>query len=107
MEYKIVVVGGWCGNLLYIVAEHVKERLLKAGFLFDLITKNVWENYSDPPECNLILQLMPAYTKEDTQSPIINIRKLLVDRDDPETMDKIFHQVQKDLNSSPAQDHDR
>lgn len=97
MKYQIVVVGGWCGNLLYIVAEHVKERLLNAGFLFDLKTKNIWENYSEPPACNLILQLMPAYTKEETESPIINIRRLLVDRDDPETMDKIFSQVQKDL----------
>jgi len=97
MKYQIIVVGGWCGNLLYIVAEHIKERLLKAGFLFELKTKNVWENYSQPPDCNLILQLMPAYTKEDTKSPIINIRKLLVERDDPETMEKIFSQVQKDL----------
>ncbi len=94
-----MVVGGWCGNLLFIVAEHIKERLQNAGFSFSLTTKNVWENYSVPPACDLILQLMPAYSKQDTDSPIINIRRLLVERDDPETMKLIFNQVKLDIGS--------
>ncbi len=97
MDYKIVVVGGWCGNLLFIVANHVEETLRKAGFSFDLTTKNVWENYTEPPKCDLILQLMPAYSNKDTDSPVINIRRLLVERDHPETIEKIMHQIKTDF----------
>lgn len=97
VDYQVVVIGGWCGNLLFIVADHLRELITNAGFSIDLKTRSVWENYTQPPKAQLLLQLMPAYSEEDVDCPIINIRRLLVDRDHKETLDKIFSQLQADF----------
>ena len=96
-DYQVVVIGGWCGNLLFIVADHLREIITGAGYPIDLKTHSVWENYSQPPPAQLILQLIPAYSEADVDCPIINIRRLLVDRDHEETLDKIFTQLQADF----------
>ena len=94
--YRISVIGGWCGNRLYMVAEHLAERLEKAGYNCQVKGHSVWDNYSHPPLSNLILQLLPAFTAAETGCPVINIKPLLLDLDHPETIEKIFAQVQSD-----------
>lgn len=95
--YRIVVVGGWCGNLLYIVSDHLRDVLISAGFSFRLTTHSIWNNFTQPPPCDLLLQLLPAFTEADVNCPVINIRRLLVERDHPETMENVLTQVRSDL----------
>jgi hypothetical protein len=95
--YRIVVVGGWCGNLLYIVADHLQDILTDAGFSFRLTTHSVWNSFTQPPPCDLVLQLLPAFTAEEINCPVINIRRLLVERNHPETLEKVFKQVRADF----------
>jgi len=95
--YRICVIGGWCGNRLYIVAEHVREVLAQAGLTCQVVTHSVWENYSQPPASQLILQLLPAYTPEEAGCPVINIRPLLADLDHPVTIQTILDHVRAAL----------
>jgi len=99
-RYRVCVVGGWCGNRMIMVADHLRERLSQAGYACTVTTHSVWENYSSPPEGDLILHLVPAYSQAETKSPLINIRPLLADLDHPATMQKILDQVQ--ANSRPV-----
>jgi len=95
--YRICVIGGWCGNRLYMVADHLAERLEKAGYPCQVKSHSVWENYSHPPASDLVLQLLPAFTPAETGCPVINIKPLLLDLDHPPTIEKIFAQIQADL----------
>jgi hypothetical protein len=80
------------------IADHLRELLREAGYThFLLTTHSVWENYSAPPPGNLVLQLLPAYTEKEAGCPLINIRPLLKDKDDPDTIGKVMAQVQNDL----------
>jgi len=96
-NYRVCVIGGWCGNRLYIVAEHISELLEKAGYSCQVKSHSVWENYSQPPVSNLILQLLPAFTAAETGCPVINIKPLLLDLDHPQTIQKILTQIQADF----------
>lgn len=91
--YRICVIGGWCGNRLYIVAEHLREVLAEAGLTCQVDTHSVWENYSQPPASQLILQLLPAYTQEEVDCPVINVRPLLADLNHPVTIQTILDHV--------------
>jgi hypothetical protein len=95
--YRISVIGGWCGNRLFMVAEHLAERLENAGFQCQVKGHSIWDNYSRPPLSNLVLQLLPAFTEAETGCPVINIKPLLLDLDHPETIEKIFAQVKSDF----------
>ena len=99
-EYSICVVGGWCGNRMVIVADHLRELLAAAGYSVKVKTYSVWENYSTPPEGDLILQLLPAYSQANTKSPILNIRPLLRDLDEPDVIAQIMEQVKTDFLST-------
>lgn len=96
-EYSICVVGGWCGNRMVIVADHLRELLFSSGFTVNVKTFSVWENYSSAPEADLILQLLPAYSQEETGTKVINIRSLLRDLDDSQTIREIIEQVRSDF----------
>ena len=96
-NYRVCVIGGWCGNRLYIVAEHISELLEKAGYPCQVKSHSVWENYSQPPVSNLVLQLLPAFTAAETGCPVINIKPLLLDLDHPQTIQKILTQIQADF----------
>lgn len=97
-NYRVSVIGGWCGNRLYIVADHLSDKFEEAGLECRVKSHSVWENYSFPPaSSDLVLQLLPAFTAADTGCPVINIKPLLRDLDDPDTMEKIFTQVRADL----------
>jgi hypothetical protein len=94
-KYKICVVGGWCGNHMIMIIEHLDNLLKREGFNCHLTKHSVWENYSAPPPANLVLQLLPAYTKDETECPIVNIRPLLVDMDHPATLEKVMDCVRE------------
>jgi hypothetical protein len=96
-NYRVCVIGGWCGNRLYMVAEHISELLDQAGYPCQVKSHSVWENYSQPPISNLVLQLLPAFTADETGCPVINIKPLLLDLDHPQTIEKIFNQIQADF----------
>lgn len=98
-NYKIFVIGGWCGNLLFIVADHLRNVIMSAGYSVQLKTHSVWENYTQPPSCQLILQLLPAFSEEEVDCPVINIRRLLVERDHAETIQKVLSQIASDHQS--------
>jgi hypothetical protein len=95
-NYKVCVIGGWCGNRMIIVAEHLEELFDRAGFPCRVTTHSVWENYNQPPKANLILQLLPAFTESETNCPVITIKPLLIDLDHYATIEKILKQVQAD-----------
>lgn len=98
-NYRIFVVGGWCGNLMFIVADHLRGVIENSGYSVQLKTHSVWDNYSQPPRCHLILQLLPAFSEDDVDCPVINIRRLLVERDHTETIQKIISQIASDHQS--------
>ena len=95
-KYRVCVIGGWCGNRLTMVAEHLSDLLEKAGYPCQVKSHSVWENYSQPPVSNLILQLLPAFTEPETGCPVINVRPFLLDLDHPATIEKVLKQVQAD-----------
>jgi hypothetical protein len=45
---------------------------------------------SMPPAVDLILQLLPAFSEDEGECPILYIKPLLADLDDPETWEKIL-----------------
>jgi hypothetical protein len=92
-SYKVCVIGGWCGNRMVMVAEHLEELFDKAGYPCRVTTHSVWENYSCPPTANLVLQLLPAFTETEAGCPVITIKPLLVDLDHPATIEKVLEQV--------------
>jgi hypothetical protein len=94
--FRICVVGGWCGNRMIMVAEHLDEILSNAGLPCRVTTHSVWDNFSQPPASNLILQLLPAFKESETACPVLTIRPLLADIDHPETIEKILGQVRAD-----------
>lgn len=97
--YRVCVIGGWCGNRLYIVAEHLREVLAQAGFPCQVVTHSVWENLSQPPPSQLILQLLPAYTAEEAGCPVINIKPLLADLNHSGTIQKILDRLRIDFHA--------
>jgi hypothetical protein len=88
--YTVCVVGGWCGNRMVMVAEHLQELFEQAGFPCKVNHFSVWENMSSAPRGDLILQLLPAYTEKETGCPVINIKPLLLDLDHAPTIEKIL-----------------
>lgn len=95
--YKVCVVGGWCGNRMVMVAEHLSTLLQSKGYTCKVFHHSVWDNPSDPPRADLILQLLPAFTREQAGCPVITIKPLLVDLDHPGTIEKILEQVRTDF----------
>lgn len=93
LKYKICIVSGWCGNLRYIVAEHITELFKQAWVHFKLSFQSVWENPDPPLANNLVLQLMPVFKEADTNCPVINIKPLLVDPNHQPTINKIMQHI--------------
>ena len=94
--YRICVVGGWCGNRMVMVAEHLEELLQEQGYPSRVTTHSVWDGLSTPPSADLVLQLLPAFTDADTGCPVITIRPMIADYDHAETLAKIFARVRLD-----------
>jgi len=92
---RVCVVGGWCGNRMALVAEHLDHLLDSAGYPCKVSAYSAWENYSTPPSSDLILQLVPAYTNFETGCPVLNIKPLLADLNHPETIAMIIDQIRQ------------
>ena len=92
--YKICVVGGHCGLRMMVVAEHIQELLRNAGYPCDVTHQSLWDHPTPPLFANLILELLPAFTKAEAGCPVINIKPLLKDLDHPQIIDKVLKQVQ-------------
>ncbi len=97
--YKVCVVGGWCGNRMVTVAEHLDEVLAEAGFPCKVFHHSVWNSFAEPPASHVVLQLLPAFTEAEANCPVINIKPLLLDLDHPQTIRKILDHIQ---NTYPA-----
>jgi hypothetical protein len=100
--YKICVVGGWCGNRMVMVAQHLQEYLDSRGYPSRVIHHSVWDNPTHTPSSDLILQLLQAFTPEEAGAPVINIRRFLVDLYDEPTLSKIEAHLQAHHPASPA-----
>lgn len=96
-DYRVCVIGGWCGNRMLMVAERFTQLFEQTGLACKVSHHSVWDNYSAPPAANLVLQLLPAFTEAETGCPVINIKPMLVDLDDPDTLDRVLQQVRADL----------
>ena len=94
VNYRICVIGGWCGNRMVMVAEHLTDVLARAGLPCQVSTHSVWENYSRPPAADLVLQLLPAFTAEETGCPVISIRPMIADLYHTETIRRVTDHVQ-------------
>lgn len=98
-NYKICIVGGWCGNRMVMVAEHLQGLLTNVGYPCRVLTHSVWDNYSQPPTANLLLQLLPAFTEDEAGCPVITIKPLLADLNHPGTIEKVINRVKADYNT--------
>lgn len=88
------IVGGSCGNSLYLIADHLEQLIIHQWGYDCLITvQNIWESFGPPPRANLILQTMPAYKPSESECPVLFIKRLLIDRNHPPTI----HSIQNTL----------
>jgi len=95
-NYKVCVVGGHCSNRVMIVAEQLTEFFQKQGIVCQVFTHLAAGECGFPPRSNLILQLLPAFTQEETGCPVINIKPLIGDPMHPATLEKILKQIRAD-----------
>jgi len=79
-----------------IVAEQLTEFFDKQGIDCQVLTHLAAGEYGFPPRSNLILQLLPAFTEEEANCPVINIKPLIGDPMHPATIDKILKQIRAD-----------
>ena len=91
--YRICVIGGHCGVRMIVVAEHLDELLKKAGYPCQVTHQSLWDHPTPPRSANLVLELLPAFTEAEAGCPVLSIRQLLRDLDDPQTIEKIFERV--------------
>jgi len=80
---------------MVIIAEHLDELIQQRAYDCRVTSISVWECFSFPPSADLLLQLLPAYKAEEVDCPTINIRKLIQDIDDEETLELIFEEIEK------------
>ncbi len=101
-SYRICVIGGHCGVRMIVVAEHLEELLRKAGYPCEVTHQSLWDHPTPPRSVNLILELLPAFTEAEAGCPVLSIRQLLRDLDDPQTIEKIFERVRASYPASNA-----
>lgn len=101
--YRICVVGGHCGVRMMAVAEHIGELLKDAGYNCEVNHQSLWDHPTPPYATNLVLELLPAYTEAEAGCPVINIKPLLRDFDDPPIIEKIFERVRVTYPPTAAQ----
>jgi hypothetical protein len=94
VAYRICVVGGWCSARMMMVAENLSTLLENSGFNCRVFHHSVWDDSSEPPACDLMLQLLQAFRPEDVGAAVINIRPFLVDLNDGPTMAKIMAHIE-------------
>lgn len=92
-RYHVRVIGGNCGNKMIVVADHIQEVLAHSGYDCKVTTQSIWETMSMPPSVDLILQLLPAFSEDEGECPILYIKPLLADLNDPATWAIIFKTI--------------
>jgi len=75
---------------MLIVADHLGELFIQAGYDCKVTTQNIWESYALPPSVDLIVQLLPAFSQAEASCPVINIKPLLVDLNHAPTIQKVL-----------------
>lgn len=103
-KYHVRVIGGWCGNRIIMVADHLKALFDEQGFICRVTHQSIWETYALPPAVDLIVQLMPAFTEEEAGCAVLNIRPMIRDLDHEPTLTKIldFLAAQPEANPQTA-----
>lgn len=92
--YKICLVSGWCGNLRFIITEHIEDIFKEAGYRPKITYKNVWENPDPPRSFDLVLQLLPVFKEAEIDCPTVNIKPMLADLNHQPTIRKINQHVE-------------
>ncbi len=95
------IVGGSCGNQMFVIHEHLAALIERAGYDCRLTNQNIWQMPTLPPNVDLVLQLLPAFKEEEIGCPLINIKPLLIDLDHPPTMRKIFEALEQAHQAAP------
>ena len=88
-RFHVRVVGGWCGNRIMQVADYMRELFEQEGWPCRVTHQSIWETYALPPQVDLILQLMPAFTEEEAGCPVILIRPMIRDLDHGPTLEQV------------------
>ncbi len=78
---------------MIVVAEHLEDLLKKAGYPCEVTHQSLWDHPTPPRSTDLILELLPAFTEAEAGCPVLSVRQLLRDLDDPQTIEKIFEKV--------------
>jgi hypothetical protein len=92
-KFHIRLVGGWCGNRMVIVQEHLSTLLSEKGYKIKIDQQSIWESYAPPQHVDLVLQLMPAFSADELKPPTLLVRQFLKDLDDQETLERVFEAV--------------
>ena len=92
-KFHIRLVGGWCGNRMVMVRDHLDQLLSGRGYQVKIDQQSIWENYAPPQHADLVLQLMPAFSPEELDPPSLLVRPFLKDLDHQETLDQVLEAV--------------
>ncbi len=104
-KFHIRLVGGWCGNRMTMVREHLTQLLAEKGYQVKIDEQSIWESYAPPQHVDLVLQLMPAFSPEELTPPSLLVRSFVRDFDHPETLERVLEAVAEYYfeEESPAQ----
>ena len=92
-KFHIRLVGGWCGNRMVMIRDHLDKLLTESGYEVKIDQQSIWENYAPPQHVDLVLQLMPAFSEEELEPTSLHVRPFLKDLDHSETLDSVFDAV--------------
>lgn len=94
-SYQIRIVGGWCGNRMVMVQDHLSRLLQEHGYRVRIDQQSIWDNYAPPQQADLVLQMIPAFQPEELECPSLTVRPFIRDLDHPETLESIFALLQE------------
>jgi hypothetical protein len=92
-KFHIRLVGGWCGNRMVMVRDHLEKLISNRGYDVKIDQQSIWENYAPPQHVDLVLQLMPAFSPDELDKPSLMVRPFLKDLDHPETLKEVYRAV--------------
>jgi len=104
-KFHIRLVGGWCGNRLSMVQQHLHKLLTEKGYDIKIDQQSIWESYAPPQHADLVLQLMPAFSPDELKPPSLLVHQFVKDIDHKETLEQVFEAVATHypIISDPAQ----
>ena len=78
-KFHIRLIGGWCGNRMVMVRDHLSDILTERGYEVKIDQQSIWENYAPPQHVDLVLQLMSAFSETELDPPSLSVRPFLKD----------------------------